>query len=201
MAALVQKAGSGKTGRGTADGRDRNPGVQETRGSRGERCPAPGVPHVGARQDEQIAVGGIEVIEDHVGHDAEPAHGGDRLARLGNCHDVPRTTGEAAGTQLDKEITDLPIGEVSYRARCAVEVLIDNILSYWQHVVKWKGSVMREIDVLTADGRVLHAYDVGPTERSDELVVLWHARHPQHRGSARAALRGRAFPWYPLDRL
>jgi pimeloyl-ACP methyl ester carboxylesterase len=32
---------------------------------------------------------------------------------------------------------------------------------------------MREIDILTAEGRVLHAYDVGPTERSDELVVLW----------------------------
>jgi pimeloyl-ACP methyl ester carboxylesterase len=32
---------------------------------------------------------------------------------------------------------------------------------------------MHETDVLTAEGRVLHAYDVGPTERSDELVVLW----------------------------
>ena len=32
---------------------------------------------------------------------------------------------------------------------------------------------MREIDVLTAEGRVLHAYDVGPTKGSDELVVLW----------------------------
>jgi pimeloyl-ACP methyl ester carboxylesterase len=32
---------------------------------------------------------------------------------------------------------------------------------------------MRETDVPTADGRVLHAYDVGSTERSDELVVLW----------------------------
>ena len=31
---------------------------------------------------------------------------------------------------------------------------------------------MHEVDVPTA-GRVLHAYDVGPTERSDELVVLW----------------------------
>jgi pimeloyl-ACP methyl ester carboxylesterase len=31
---------------------------------------------------------------------------------------------------------------------------------------------MREVDVPTA-GRVLHAYDVGPTERSDELAVLW----------------------------
>ena len=31
---------------------------------------------------------------------------------------------------------------------------------------------MREVDVPTA-GRVLHAYDVGPTEHSDELVMLW----------------------------
>jgi pimeloyl-ACP methyl ester carboxylesterase len=32
---------------------------------------------------------------------------------------------------------------------------------------------MREIDILTAEGRMLHAYDVGPTDRSDELVLLW----------------------------
>jgi pimeloyl-ACP methyl ester carboxylesterase len=37
---------------------------------------------------------------------------------------------------------------------------------------------MREVDVLTADGRVLHAYDVGPTERPDELVVLWQHGTP-----------------------
>jgi pimeloyl-ACP methyl ester carboxylesterase/acyl dehydratase len=37
---------------------------------------------------------------------------------------------------------------------------------------------MREIDVPTADGRVLHAYDVGPTGRSDELVLLWHHGTP-----------------------
>jgi pimeloyl-ACP methyl ester carboxylesterase len=37
---------------------------------------------------------------------------------------------------------------------------------------------MREVDVLTADGRVLHTYDVGPTERSDELVVLWQHGTP-----------------------
>ena len=37
---------------------------------------------------------------------------------------------------------------------------------------------MRERDVLTADGRVLHTYDVGPTERSDELVVLWQHGTP-----------------------
>ena len=37
---------------------------------------------------------------------------------------------------------------------------------------------MRETEVPTTDGRVLHAYDVGPTERSDELVVLWHHGTP-----------------------
>jgi hypothetical protein len=72
---------------------------------------ASGVPHVGAGQDEQVAVGGIEVIEDHVRHDAQPAHARDRLAGLGNRHDPPRATGEAAGTQLDKEIAGLPIGK------------------------------------------------------------------------------------------
>ena len=60
---------------------------------------------------------------------------------------------------------------------------------------------MREVDVPTADGRVLHAYDVGPTGRSDELVVLVASRHSQHWCAARAALRARAFPWNPLDRL
>jgi pimeloyl-ACP methyl ester carboxylesterase len=37
---------------------------------------------------------------------------------------------------------------------------------------------MREVDLATSDGRVLHAYDVGPTGRSDELVVLWHHGTP-----------------------
>ena len=37
---------------------------------------------------------------------------------------------------------------------------------------------MREVDVRTDDGRVLHAYDVGPTGRPDELVVCWHHGTP-----------------------
>ena len=37
---------------------------------------------------------------------------------------------------------------------------------------------LREFDVRTDDGRVLHAYDVGPTGRSDELAVLWHHGTP-----------------------
>jgi pimeloyl-ACP methyl ester carboxylesterase len=37
---------------------------------------------------------------------------------------------------------------------------------------------MREADILTADGRVLHTYDIGPTERTDELVVLWQHGTP-----------------------
>ena len=37
---------------------------------------------------------------------------------------------------------------------------------------------MLEVDVAVADGRVLHAYDVGPTGRADELVLLWHGGTP-----------------------
>jgi pimeloyl-ACP methyl ester carboxylesterase len=37
---------------------------------------------------------------------------------------------------------------------------------------------MREVDVLTADGRNVHAYDVGSTGHSDELVVMWHHGTP-----------------------
>jgi len=37
---------------------------------------------------------------------------------------------------------------------------------------------MREADILTADGRVLHTYDLGRTERTDELVVLWQHGTP-----------------------
>jgi pimeloyl-ACP methyl ester carboxylesterase len=43
---------------------------------------------------------------------------------------------------------------------------------------KTEESIMREVDVTTADGRVLHAYDVGPTGRPDELIVLWHGGTP-----------------------
>jgi pimeloyl-ACP methyl ester carboxylesterase len=39
-------------------------------------------------------------------------------------------------------------------------------------------SSIREVDVAASDDRVLHAYDVGPTSRSDELVVLWHGGTP-----------------------
>jgi pimeloyl-ACP methyl ester carboxylesterase len=41
-----------------------------------------------------------------------------------------------------------------------------------------QGAEMREIDVLTAEGRSLHAYDVGPTGHSSELVVVWHHGTP-----------------------
>src|SRR5262245_5464006 len=39
-------------------------------------------------------------------------------------------------------------------------------------------SIMREVDLGTTDARLLHTYDVGPTGRSDELVVLWHGGTP-----------------------
>jgi len=37
---------------------------------------------------------------------------------------------------------------------------------------------MLEVDVAAADGRILHAYDVGPTGHSDELVLMWHGGTP-----------------------
>jgi pimeloyl-ACP methyl ester carboxylesterase len=37
---------------------------------------------------------------------------------------------------------------------------------------------MLETDLTTTDGRILHAYDVGPTGRSDELVLMWHGGTP-----------------------
>jgi pimeloyl-ACP methyl ester carboxylesterase len=37
---------------------------------------------------------------------------------------------------------------------------------------------MREVDLTTGDGRVLHAYDVGTTGHPDELAVLWHGGTP-----------------------
>jgi pimeloyl-ACP methyl ester carboxylesterase len=48
---------------------------------------------------------------------------------------------------------------------------MDNMLSIG-------GVEMVEIDFPTADGRSLHAYDVGSTGHTDELVVLWHHGTP-----------------------
>lgn len=48
---------------------------------------------------------------------------------------------------------------------------------------------MREVDVRTDDGRVLHAYDMGPTGRSDELVVFWE-RAASNSGSGGAPVLG-----------
>jgi pimeloyl-ACP methyl ester carboxylesterase len=41
-----------------------------------------------------------------------------------------------------------------------------------------KGLIVHESDLVTVDGRVLHAYDLGPTGHPDELVVMWHAGTP-----------------------
>jgi pimeloyl-ACP methyl ester carboxylesterase len=41
-----------------------------------------------------------------------------------------------------------------------------------------KEAEVREFDVEVDDGRILHAYDVGPTGREDELVLLWHHGTP-----------------------
>lgn len=37
---------------------------------------------------------------------------------------------------------------------------------------------MREVDLGTADGRALHAYDLGATGGSEELVLMWHGGTP-----------------------
>jgi pimeloyl-ACP methyl ester carboxylesterase/acyl dehydratase len=62
---------------------------------------------------------------------------------------------------------------------------------------------MREVDVRTDDGRVLHAYDMGPTGRSDELVVMWHHGTP-NTGSPPEPLFGAArslgIRWIGYDR-
>jgi pimeloyl-ACP methyl ester carboxylesterase len=39
-------------------------------------------------------------------------------------------------------------------------------------------SITREVDARTADGRTLHAYDLGSTGGSDELVLMWHGGTP-----------------------
>ena len=41
-----------------------------------------------------------------------------------------------------------------------------------------KEAELREFDVEVDEGCILHAYDVGPTERDDELVLLWHHGTP-----------------------
>src|SRR5215203_2729022 len=41
-----------------------------------------------------------------------------------------------------------------------------------------KEAAVREFDVEADDDRILHAYDVGPTGRDDELVLLWHHGTP-----------------------
>jgi pimeloyl-ACP methyl ester carboxylesterase len=41
-----------------------------------------------------------------------------------------------------------------------------------------KGLIVHQSDLVTVDGRELHAYDLGPTGHSDELVVMWHAGTP-----------------------
>lgn len=37
---------------------------------------------------------------------------------------------------------------------------------------------MQELELRLPGGRVLHAYDTGPTRRDDELVVVWHGGTP-----------------------
>jgi hypothetical protein len=73
--------------------------------------PPPGVPHLGAGKDEQVAVGGLEVGEQRVRRQAEAAHRRDLRARLGDRDHVEARSGEPPRVQLDEEVTDLGIGE------------------------------------------------------------------------------------------
>ena len=62
---------------------------------------------------------------------------------------------------------------------------------------------MREVDVGIDDGRVLHAYDVGPTGHPDELVVLWHHGTPNTGAPPEPlfeAARSRGIRWIGYDR-
>ena len=62
---------------------------------------------------------------------------------------------------------------------------------------------MREVDLTTSDGRVLHAYDVGATGHPDELAVLWHGGTP-NTGAPPEPLfevaRSLGFRWIGYDR-
>jgi len=62
---------------------------------------------------------------------------------------------------------------------------------------------MREVDLTTSDGRVLHAYDVGATGHPDELTVLWHGGTP-NTGAPPEPLfevaRSLGFRWIGYDR-
>ena len=62
---------------------------------------------------------------------------------------------------------------------------------------------MREVDVHTDGGRVLHTYDMGPTGRPDELVVLWHHGTPntgEPPGPLFDAARSLGIRWIGYDR-
>jgi pimeloyl-ACP methyl ester carboxylesterase/acyl dehydratase len=62
---------------------------------------------------------------------------------------------------------------------------------------------MREFDVRTHDGRVLHAYDVGSTGQPDELVVMWHHGTPNTGAPPEPlfeAARSVAIRWIGYDR-
>ena len=85
--------------------------IETARAVLDERLPAAGVPDVRARQDQQVAVGGIEFGDQRVGHHPHSAHRGDRVTRLGHRDDVEPDAGEAARAQFRNEVPDLPIGE------------------------------------------------------------------------------------------
>ena len=72
---------------------------------------APGVPEVGAGQDQEVAVGRVEIGHERVRQEADAAHRRHGLGRLGDGHDVERRAGEAPRAQLGEQVADLPVGE------------------------------------------------------------------------------------------
>jgi hypothetical protein len=111
VVALVEQTGTSQTRGGTADRRDRHACLEEAPCGFGERLPAADIPHVGAGQDEQVAVGRLQVADQRVGQHANTAHRRDRFERFGDRHHVEPNAGEPPGSQFRKQVTDLPVGE------------------------------------------------------------------------------------------
>ena len=135
VAALVQKAGSGDTGCGTADSRHWNPGVQESAAAAANAAPPP--------TSHMSAPGSMSRL----------LSAGSRSSRImsGMMRSPPIVVISWRDSAAVRMFHGLPVkrpvrsstrrwptsqsARVSYMARCATE-FIDNMLSNWQHVVK-----------------------------------------------------------------
>jgi hypothetical protein len=123
----VKQAGAGQAGGGTADRGDRHARIKESAGGVGERRAAAQVPHLGTRQDQQIAVSGVEFGNQRIGGHADSAHRGDGFKRLGHRDDVEPHAGEPSRTQFRKQVTDLPVGECVVEAEMCSPVAVSHV--------------------------------------------------------------------------